>query len=299
MNTVDNGIVKAIFNQLTSPRNAARLKAVSRAFRSVGADSAVLRQDWMRVKTNVGRALDKKWRLRRKNLTHHNKAIARAFDSIVRVGGDVPARAKTPLLVMAAKYDQTDVVKLLLDRGASVDARNSLYLSTNGRESSSALEAAAAYGGIKTIRLLLNRGASMRRDYPFVIMGMAGGAVDTVRLLLDKGAAIEATAPCDIDRRRPLMWAALHRHTNVVKLLLDRGANIEAKDYEGKTALMWAALTGHAATVELLLDRGAALNTKDNEGKTALMWALRYGHQHIVEMLGIASREITSKKRKR
>jgi hypothetical protein len=258
-------IVRNIFNKFMSPRNAARLKAVSTAFRQVGPDSKALREDWMRVKTNVGRALDKKWRLRNfsSRLGHsYEKAVARAFGSIVRVGGDVPASARNPLLVLAARYGRTDVVKLLLDRDeVDIEAKDDSLLG------------AAEKGHTETVKLLLNRGANVEGSRQW-------------------------------HGRTALLLAAEEGHAATVKLLLDRGANIEAKVNDGKTyilpregpylrgstALMLAAKNGHTATVKLLLDRGAKMYArarlaKNEVGMTALSWARKRGHLDIVQML--------------
>jgi uncharacterized protein len=72
--------------------------------------------------------------------------------------GRVDARALddsgTPLLVLAARADQPDVVKLLLREGAEIDRR--------GRDGFCALGAAALRGNAQMVKLLLREGADVK-----------------------------------------------------------------------------------------------------------------------------------------
>jgi len=47
-----------------------------------------------------------------------------------------------------------------------------------------------------------------------------------VKLLIDKGADVNVK---NVGDRTPLMWAAMHGHTEVVRLLIDNGADVDAK----------------------------------------------------------------------
>jgi len=99
----------------------------------------------------------------------------------------------------------------------------------------------------------------------------SGGHLDICRLLLDKGAQLEAKAD---DDGTPLHFAAAHGQVEIVRLLCDRGADVEARDEEGVRPLHDAARMGHILVVkELIEERNAEINARDNNGKTALRWA--------------------------
>jgi ankyrin repeat protein len=137
-------------------------------------------------------------------------------------------------LTAAAMSGQAAVVKLLVDNGFNVEARNS--------QGETALMKAAAAGQPDVVKLLLD----LKAD--FNAQGVHGdnalkkaiwkGHAEVVRALLDGGVDIDAMD--DTAGRTPLMYAAQSGHLEVVKVLLARGANANAKDGSGRTALSHA-----------------------------------------------------------
>ncbi|KAH8652933.1 hypothetical protein BGZ61DRAFT_374430, partial [Ilyonectria robusta] len=127
-------------------------------------------------------------------------------------------------LMVPSYFGHNAVVKLLLDKGADVEAKDK-----NNR-----------YGGTPLWWAAQN------------------GHAAVVKLLLGKGADVEAKDKNNRYGGTPLWWAAQNGHEAVVKLLLEKGADVEAKDrVDGRTPLWWAAQSGHKAIVKLLLDKGA------------------------------------------
>jgi ankyrin repeat protein len=108
------------------------------------------------------------------------------------------------LLRIAVGYDHPEIVKLLLDKGAEVDAKGA-EVDGKGADSWTALNWA------------------VRQD-----------KTEIPRLLLDKGANIESR---DDNGWTPLMYAASAGKPENVKLLLARGADASAKATSGSTAL--------------------------------------------------------------
>ncbi|MFW9908924.1 MAG: ankyrin repeat domain-containing protein [Candidatus Thorarchaeota archaeon] len=113
------------------------------------------------------------------------------------------------------------------------------------------------------------------------------GHLEIVESLLDNGANINGTNDADWTA---LMEASMEGHIEVVKLLLARGADVNAKTVVSGTALMFSSGTGHIEIVKLLLDHGADISieisgTEDDDGMTALDYARRYGHPDIAELL--------------
>ncbi|KAH6970507.1 hypothetical protein BKA56DRAFT_496680, partial [Ilyonectria sp. MPI-CAGE-AT-0026] len=121
-------------------------------------------------------------------------------------------------LMVASYYGHRVVVKLLLEKGAEIEAKDSEY----GRTPLSW----AAGNGRETI----------------------------VQLLLETGADVEAK---DKHGQTPLSWAVENGREAIVKLLLETGADVEAKDKHGRTPLSWAAGNGRETIVQLLLETGA------------------------------------------
>ena len=131
-------------------------------------------------------------------------------------------------LMLAATSGDLGRVKLLLQKGAIVNARN-YYGST-------ALMGAAAGGFDDIVRLLLARGA-----YP--------------NCKSNTGST-------------PLMFAAKNGHLAVVKLLLQAGAKGNDTDNEGVSPLMFAVEGGDKEVVQSLLEAGAKTDMRDHHGTT-------------------------------
>ncbi len=129
----------------------------------------------------------------------------------------------------AAAAGDTSIVRLLIDRGADVNARDKSGLN-------------ALYKAVVTI---VNPGKQR----------------DTIRLLLDRGADVNVRGK---GGNTLLMLAAAYDGSDIVPLLLERGADVNAKDDKGFTALMPAAmgvyptLRRQAACIQELLSAGAA-----------------------------------------
>ena len=150
-------------------------------------------------------------------------------------------------LVLAASYGYQELVRLLLDRGAS-------------------LHNAATPSTVTPLH------AAIFRGHPTI-----------VSLLLDRGFPINAASQGGVT---PLLLAANCGNEALVKLLLDRGADTNAPDQHGCTPLHIAAGNGNETLVRLLLDKGAYINSVDTtNGVTPLCCATLRGHFHTIKML--------------
>jgi ankyrin repeat protein len=145
---------------------------------------------------------------------------------------DAGAAELDSALYSASTQGHTDVVALLLDRGADLHFQDG-----------EPLMAAARNGHLSTVALLLDRGADVhtQEDRPLLKSAQCG-RLETVRLLLDRGAD------------KPLRSAASKGYLEVVRLLLDRGADVHAGN---ERALQKARRKGHTAVEALLIERGA------------------------------------------
>ena len=172
-----------------------------------------------------------------------------------------------PDAVESESVSSTDLLKVVLDHGADVNAALALfppYRSLGDRGSDN----------------ILGIGAT-----PILRAAKAGDAM-AIQLLLAKGASPNIPNINDVT---PLLAAAGlgSRDSDTrgryktetdgiasVKLLLDAGADIQAADDKGQTAMHGAAFWGWSRMVQLLADHGAKVDVKDKKGKTPIDSAL-------------------------
>jgi ankyrin repeat protein len=134
-----------------------------------------------------------------------------------------------------------ETVKLLLDSGADIEARDEYR--------GPPLVDAAGYAQTDVVLLLLDRGANLH-----------------ARDKYGHTALIAASCECAV--------ATMNDAYDVVKVLLDKGSDVNAHSNDGTTALMNAAGGfGGSAIVKLLLEHGADPRARDSEGNTALKFA--------------------------
>jgi hypothetical protein len=157
---------------------------------------------------------------------------------------------RTPLVV-AAIYGHADVVGLLIERGADVNAIDNNELT--------ALQNAAREGHEEVVRVLLSRGADSNRKgfdgSTALIRASRGGHLGVVRQLLqhmvgrglDEGNDNGFTA---------LWWACFNGHVEIARILLLAGADATITDRDGRTPRRAAELFGKPACVPLLVVSG-------------------------------------------
>lgn len=217
-------------------------------------------------------------------------------------GVDINAKDSTfgsTALSSAALFGHTEIVALLLEAGAEVNARN--------RDGSTPLHSAAFLGQYEAAELLLENGAGINirngdGGTPLDATGVdwettgfiAGllkikidrekvetGRVKVVELLRQHGASTntssESNTLCDAVRSRDLQ---------AVKEQLANGVDINAEDSEfGVTALSWAALLGNTEIAKFLIAKGADVNARSRDGSTPLHSAAFLGRTEIAELL--------------
>jgi uncharacterized protein len=195
--------------------------------------------------------------------------------ALLRDGANVDSRdAEWPSLHLAVGVGHKDVVKLLLDHSAEVDAKNN--------EGVTPLYLAAVEGHKDVVKLLLDHGAEVdaknNEGVTPLYLAAVEGHKDVVKLLLDHGAEVDAK---NTEGKSALSRASSggeEGHLDVVKLLFERGACVNAQNNYGETALISAAKWKNHEIVMSLLDKGADANVKKHDGETALMYASRKGH---------------------
>ena len=213
--------------------------------------------------------------------------LERSTDSSKSVIGDGETALHT-----AAYFTQLEVMKVLIDRGASVNghvwtplsgAISSIHFRGNSMDNEE--------GAVAAARLLLARGADIELQsdilgYPMppLIQAVMTGSVQLVELLLTYGA--------DVNIRFRHGLTVLHKaHSEkpgMFQLLVDHGADLHARDDHGNSPLLCVCSDHNSEpeeTVRVLLNLGADTRSRNNLGETSLIRAAERGFCRIIEVL--------------
>ncbi len=144
----------------------------------------------------------------------------------IKAGADVNTKDELggiTALMDASRYDSPEIVRILLDAGAVVNARN--------------------------------------RFGDTALMWAIGSDSEIIRILLDAGADVNARDNDRFSEgdggNTALIMASGKGDSEVVRMLLNAGADIDAKNNSGNTALMSATRKGHTQIVRILIQAGA------------------------------------------
>lgn len=156
-----------------------------------------------------------------------------------------------PAIYIAANRDYENVVKILIDLGANLNAKGSSK--KQNLEQVSALITSTARGNLKITDLLISNGADIN---------------------IQEKSGIT-----------PLMTASYRGNNQIVEYLINNGALLEIKDDFGYTALMFAANSGNLDCVKTLIKNSADIESKDKDNSTPIMFAAQHGFTEIVKFL--------------
>ena len=193
----------------------------------------------------------------------------------------------------AAYFAQLEVMKILIDHGASVNdhvwtplsgAISSIYFRGNGMHSEE--------GAVAAVRLLLARGAdvNLQSDYQYgytfspLIQAAMTGSIQLVELLLKYGADVHVRFWHGLT----VLHEAHSGKPGIFQLLVDHGADLHACDDYGESPLL-RLCHDHSRepedTVRMLLDLGADIHSRNNLGETFLFRAAERGFCRMIEVL--------------
>lgn len=188
----------------------------------------------------------------RKNNITQVKALLDEDQSLVR-GAD--ANGMQPIHI-AVHYGQTEIVKLLISRGADVKA------TTHDR--------------ITPLHFAAHR--------CFCCMDQSKKKA-IAETLISKGAELHAATT---EKMRygatPLHLAAGYGNDAVLKLLLDR-MPVDTQATNKSTPLSWACSNGRLSTAEILIAKGADVSAPNELGRTPIMCAVRHGSAELTDFL--------------
>ena len=149
---------------------------------------------------------DDLWRLS----SFNDEDVRIVIGDLLREG--VSPVAKNTALRIASKEGHVELVEMLLNNGANVNAKNSY--------------------GVTALHIASREGHT-----------------DIVAMLLEKGADVNAKSDGGYTA---LISASESGHTETVAMLLEKGADVNAKTNWGDTALIQASYYGHTEIVKLL-----------------------------------------------
>uniref|UniRef100_A0A8C8SUI2 [histone H3]-lysine(9) N-methyltransferase n=1 Tax=Pelusios castaneus TaxID=367368 RepID=A0A8C8SUI2_9SAUR len=180
---------------------------------------------------------------------------------------------RTPLHA-AAQKGHLEICHVLLQAGANINAVDKMRRTP--------LMEAVVSNQVETARYIVRRGGCVYSKDGSTCLHHAAkcGNLAMVSLLL-------ATGQVDVNAQdnggwTPIIWAAEHKHIEVIRLLLTRGADVTLTDNEENICLHWASFTGSAEIAEVLLNAQCNLHAVNFHGDTPLHIAARESYHDCV-----------------
>jgi ankyrin repeat protein/GTPase SAR1 family protein len=180
---------------------------------------------------------------------------------------------RTPLF-WACFLESKDIVELLVDNGADINARC--------QQGQVPLHISVENGSNRITEFLISRGAdvSMVDDERQTPLNLASESGNTklARQLIDSGADVSHETA---DGFTPLSMASGEGYVELAKLLIKRGAEVNQALANGHRPLFLAVWHGHSELAELLIDEGAELTEDEVGDQVFSLLAVAAGKGHL------------------
>ncbi|KAI0883239.1 uncharacterized protein GGS22DRAFT_168217 [Annulohypoxylon maeteangense] len=219
-----------------------------------------------------------------------NALTAAAYDgtmNIVRLLLDAGANVNAPegwAIQTAATEGHYDVVEELLKRGADVNA----CTENPNFECGTAIQGACEWGKTDIVALLLEHGADPNlgsgSDKPPIVAAAMRAEEEIVELLVKAKAKLDVVGESD-PSGTPLTGAAAYMPQSSLQLMLDAGADINLADNDGDTPLIVAASRGDEEAVLFLLNSGADIMHSNKRSLNAIQTAFEHENHECLKVL--------------
>lgn len=217
-------------------------------------------------------------------------------------------------LYYAACHGNSEMVRLLLAKGADISAEDALIDAiiagspeviqillqegadpNQGSDYSSPLMWAVERRNSKIVRLLLEHGAKIdfinSRDMTAMDTAIEKGYGEITQLLLRHGAKTKISSP---QREQAFFSAVDEKDFAKLQLLLDKGTNINSRDELQQSPLIHAISYGNREAAIWLLEHEAMTDILDVNGRNALWYAADKGLSEVVARLLPTNSDINS-----
>lgn len=150
-----------------------------------------------------------------------------------------------PVLHMAAREGNLEVVQALVQAGANIDKRNAFK--------ETPIMLACITGSAKIVEYLLSKEAQINQPgWTPLLYAATNGQNEIVKLLIENHAYIDSSAP---NGSTPLMMAVRGGHISTAQLLLEEGADPSIKNENGESAESWAEMAKQTDLAALIRTR--------------------------------------------
>jgi len=211
------------------------------------------------------------------------------LDRGAKVDTTDPTYQQTALMI-AVREDHADVVRLLVERGANVNAQTRTG-QTPGWILPNSVPGFGFGKGIIRGGLPADRGSRyfIPGGLTPLLYAARDGRLEPAKILVAAGANLEQKDPNDIT---PLVMAISNNHVDMARFLMEKGAQINVSDWYGRTPL-WTAVEVRnmdfdngsfengvdraplLELIQLLLDKGANPNARTKESIPIRRFMLR------------------------
>jgi len=226
--------------------------------------------------------------------------VRKLLNRRVEVNEEFPRQVFENPLYMAAKKQNPEVIELLLDHGAEINALTAGNMPP--------LMAAVVHGQVENCKVLLERGADahirIHTGESMLELAVLNQKLAVVKLLLDHGIDVNMKgskggtvidAAIRIDHAEVIFIGDMEMQRvvdsfsttklDIMRLLIDNGINIDARPVDDGTSLHTATYVGDIRTIKILLDAGADPNIVDDCNRKPLWAAVRQDRMDIVRLL--------------
>lgn len=189
------------------------------------------------------------------------------------VNARAPGLKRPPLLIAASYPGSAEVLRLLLSKGADIHAKDGSGMHALGK--------ATLTGDASVVRFLVEHGCDPNEPGygPTGPRRFARHDLESIEYLISKGVPVDKTA---------LTFGATWQDPRLIEKWIGMGADVNAKAtiYQ-RTALMTAASGEESspALLRVLLEKGADPNAEDLEGERPLDWAVYRHDQDKIAVL--------------